>query len=270
MPRSKAGFVATGSTKTAPHLPESNSMQTCGRGIPQLLLRVCGYSGYSFDQVCSSFAGRIFSSLFFSEDVINNKEMIPHVTTILKLFALGAHRYSLVNYTWNEYSPPELESDPLDFIAYGEKINLTPLPVGTPATLAYLSLYNKIRVSRASAIASVSTLPKSSSLEPRRLRDCAWQRGVVIPRPIINLSTVFKTGSVDGVWEGMFTVRYTIPSETPLILHLVCRVHVLHGDSTGRSPVCSFKKFNRATSSDVENPRACTTGFVRRRTVVRW
>lgn len=159
------------------------------------------------------------NSRLCSEDYVNNKNMISHVTTILKLFALAAHRYSLCNYIWSEYSPPDLEAQPLDFTAYGEKVNLTPLPVGTPATLAYLSLYSKIRSARSTAIVSAA----SPARGPLQLRDCAWQQSVAVPRPVVSFSTIFKTGSVEGVWEGMFTVRQPIPSNNNILTVIIVR-----------------------------------------------
>jgi hypothetical protein len=141
--------------------------------------------------------------IFFAENYIKDRQVILNVTNILKLFAFGAHRYPLTNNMWSKFELEAGEADSLDFLAYGEKINLMPLPVGTPATLAYLCLFSKTRSVRAAATAQNAPLASQTLC----IRDCGWQKGAVVSPPEILLSTIFKPGSIDGVWEGMFTVR---------------------------------------------------------------
>lgn len=140
-----------------------------------------------------------------TENHIKDRHLITEISSVLKLFALGAHRYALTNNTWSEYVPEQVETEPLDFIAYGEKIALSPLPVGTPATFAYLSLFSKTRSARAAASAQNSPLASQTL----RLKDCAWERGAV-PPPEVPLSNIFKPGSIDGIWEGTFTVSFCV------------------------------------------------------------
>ena len=104
--------------------------------------------------------------------------------------------------------------------AYAEYPSLSPPPLAAPAVLSYLSL--DPRSTNVDALHPLSPLVPSSV--PPQLRvssewDCEWERckrlaGNEPPTPEGPTGT-FKPGSMEGIWEGLFTVSVSLPSRTP-------------------------------------------------------
>ena len=114
----------------------------------------------------------------------------------MKLFSMGAHRYPISHLSWTDYAPHE-DSEYLpsyETTLYGERVKLTPLPVAIPATISYLSI--------------AETLENQTELSVigNNLGDTEWNR--VFGLINNNLSKVHMIGSLEGVWEGTFTVSH--------------------------------------------------------------
>ena len=115
----------------------------------------------------------------------------------MKLFSVGAHYYPFCHLPWADYTPQE-GADPLpsyEMTLFGERVKLTPLPIAIPATISYLSI--------AEALENKSQL----SAIGNNLGDTEWTR--VFGLVDNNLSKVHAIGSLEGVWEGAFTVSHT-------------------------------------------------------------
>jgi hypothetical protein len=115
----------------------------------------------------------------------------------MKLFSVGAHHYPICHLPWTEYTPQGRAASPpsQEVILYGERVNLTPLPIAIPATIAYLGI--------------AESLDNKSQLSPieNNLGDTEWNR--VFGLVDNNLAKVHTIGSLEGVWEGAFTVSNT-------------------------------------------------------------
>ena len=118
----------------------------------------------------------------------------------MKLFSVGAHYYPIGHLSWADYAPRQGADDPpsYEMTVYGEKMKLTPLPIAIPATISYLS------------IAETLESKKELSAIGTNLGDAEWNR--VFGLIDNNLSKVHTIGSLEGVWEGTFTVS---PIQTP-------------------------------------------------------
>jgi len=127
----------------------------------------------------------------------------------MKLFSLGAHRYPIGHLSWTEYTPHESDNDPpfYKMTLYGELVKLTPLPIAIPATISYLGM--------------AVTLEKKNELSVigKNLGDAEWNR--VFGLIGNDLSKVHTMGSLEGVWEGAFTV-------SRIQTHITCQVHPRH------------------------------------------
>ena len=112
----------------------------------------------------------------------------------MKLFSVGAHCYPIGHLSWTDYTPHESADDPPSYkmILYGEQVELTPLPIAIPATISYLGI--------------AETLEKKNELSiiGKNLGDTEWNR--VFGLISNDLSRVHTMGSLEGVWEGAFTV----------------------------------------------------------------
>ena len=114
----------------------------------------------------------------------------------MKLFSVGAHCYPIGHLSWTDYTPRESADDPPSYktTLYGEPVKLTPLPIAIPATISYLGI--------------AETLEKKNerSVIGKNLGDTEWNR--VFGLIGNDLSKVHTMGSLEGVWEGAFTVSH--------------------------------------------------------------
>jgi hypothetical protein len=138
--------------------------------------------------------------------------------------------------------------------AYGEYPSLSPPPLTAPAVLSYLSLAPRPSTGL-DALKPMSPLVPSSVGPQVRMSsewDCEWERckrlaGNDAPTPV-SPSGTFKPGTMEGFWEGLFTVsslRVTSPvfvehrlhvNSSPLgNTHIVHRIHGIRGITVRRS-----------------------------------
>ena len=117
----------------------------------------------------------------------------------MKLFAVGAHCYPIGHLSWTDYAPRESADDPpsYEMTLYGEQVKLTPLPIAVPATISYLG------------IAEMLENKDELSVVGNNLGDTEWNR--VFGLINNDLSKVHTIGSLEGVWEGVFTVSCISP-----------------------------------------------------------
>jgi hypothetical protein len=128
----------------------------------------------------------------------------------MKLFSMGAHRYPISHLSWTDYAPHEDSNNPPSYetTLYGERVKLTPLPVAIPATISYLSIAETFE----------KTLENKTELSVigNNLGDTEWNR--VFGLINNNLSRVHTIGSLEGVWEGTFTVSHAQTYKRCLLL----------------------------------------------------
>ncbi|KAI9058779.1 hypothetical protein FKP32DRAFT_1597105 [Trametes sanguinea] len=131
---------------------------------------------------------------------------------ILKLFALGAHQYPLCNPPWNEFAPPSRARGACAIKHFGVQLKIAPPAPAPPAILAYLTLANKLSVSwdtihymKPPTATPPSLAPGASSAE----WEAEWMRGLHLAdtsKPFgATFAGAFVPGSLEGVWEGLFT-----------------------------------------------------------------
>ncbi|KAI9435814.1 hypothetical protein H4582DRAFT_2168347 [Lactarius indigo] len=135
---------------------------------------------------------------------------LSNATTILKLLALGAHEYPVCRPAWADFVPDQVGRCALP-PAYAEYPSLSPPPLAAPAVLSYLSLAQRSSTN-VDALNPLSPLVPSSVPPLVRVSsewDCEWERckrlaGIESPTPESPTGT-FKPGSMEGIWEGLFT-----------------------------------------------------------------
>ncbi|KAM5532530.1 hypothetical protein V8D89_013817 [Ganoderma adspersum] len=131
---------------------------------------------------------------------------------VLKLFALGAHQYPLSSPPWNEFAPPSRTRGASAIKHFGASLKMAPPAPAPPAILAYLTLANKLSVSwdtihymKPPSATPPCLAPNTSSRE----WDAEWMRAFHLAdtnKPLgAAFSGAFIPGSLEGVWEGLFT-----------------------------------------------------------------
>ncbi|KAI0830278.1 hypothetical protein BC628DRAFT_1313421 [Trametes gibbosa] len=133
-------------------------------------------------------------------------------SSILKLYALGAHQYPLCIPPWNEFAPPCRSRGSSAIKYFGAPLKMAPPAPAPPAILAYLTLANKLSVSwdtihymKPPSSTPPSLAPGASSAEWQ----AEWKRGLHLADTTKPLGATFCgayiPGSLEGVWEGLFT-----------------------------------------------------------------
>ncbi|KAI0354271.1 hypothetical protein OH77DRAFT_1426339 [Trametes cingulata] len=146
------------------------------------------------------------------EYLADNDTAFREASGILKLFALGAHQYPLCTPPWNEFAPPCRERGASAIKHFGVPLRMAPPAPAPPAILAYLTLANKLSVSwdtihymKPPSATPPSLAPGATSKE----WEGEWMRGLHLAdtsRPLgAAFSGAFIPGSLEGVWEGLFT-----------------------------------------------------------------
>ncbi|KAG7087747.1 hypothetical protein E1B28_013688 [Marasmius oreades] len=128
---------------------------------------------------------------------------------VLKVFALGAHTYHLSSPTWLDFLPKSesFETDISEVIFYSEKLHFRPPPLAVPAILSFISLVSQLQEQTDFSTPFVSldsTVSKSlGGMEWER----EWGRCYSLGQPSLAkfLTLSFIPGSLEGVWEGLFT-----------------------------------------------------------------
>ena len=149
-----------------------------------------------------------------------------------------------------------------------------PPPLATPAILSFLSLNHAIHgASWFFGLPSTSSLSMSTSLSIPNQESCEWdgewERCQSLGRPQLDsvLTPSFRPGSIEGLWEGIFTVNsdfYPPLALTPELLSdngvfylpfPVYRVHRIRRAALRRTTADLDELSCGAASSDVEAPR---------------
>ncbi|KAA1474136.1 hypothetical protein DENSPDRAFT_840689 [Dentipellis sp. KUC8613] len=132
------------------------------------------------------------------------------VVSILKLLALGAHQYPVCQPSWAEFQPDVCLRQANIPSSYGDYPPLTPSPLAAPAILSYLSLAPKAS-SASDAFIHASPLNPSSVSTYRPMSsewDSEWKRDLCLAAGGVRRAEppgAFRPGSMEGVWEGLFT-----------------------------------------------------------------
>ena len=132
------------------------------------------------------------------------------------LTALLSHVFSPVcRPAWADFVPDHTVGRYAAPPAYAEYPSLSPPPLAAPAILSYLTLDPR-SPTNADALHPLSPLVPSSvpSVRVSSEWDCEWERckrlaGHESSTPESPIGT-FKPGSMEGIWEGLFTVSISL------------------------------------------------------------
>ncbi|KAK7688669.1 hypothetical protein QCA50_008207 [Cerrena zonata] len=146
------------------------------------------------------------------EEYMADQEMFRSATGILKLIALGAHTYPLCYPSWCDFIPNRPCKQVSRIRHYSTDLNVAAPAPAAPAILAYLTLANKLTVSWEAINYMKPLAPTVASLVPVRSStewEGEWVRTLSVADPKVvmgnTLSGAFRPGSLQGVWEGLFT-----------------------------------------------------------------
>ncbi|KAF8192796.1 hypothetical protein K438DRAFT_1829685 [Mycena galopus ATCC 62051] len=149
----------------------------------------------------SSLAMWLFWFLLRPDDYTVDDDSTWNVLNVLKIYALGAHKYPLTDPSWVNFLP-ESPQDSTHKIHYSKAHQLRTPPLATPAILSFLSLVNS----------KAGLMDLSSHVDmPMKAESNEWEyelgRCLSLGRPEFNtgLTESFRPGSVEGTWEGIFT-----------------------------------------------------------------
>jgi|ERR1700722_20350374 len=123
-------------------------------------------------------------------------------------------QYNLTSPSWVDFTPTS-SPDPSETVThYGEPLSLIPPPLATPAILSFVTLLNMVSpFSLGLGAVGISNLyvPIIPSVWPRDSCEweCEWERCCSLGQAkFCNLLTgSFRPGSIEGLWEGIFTVK---------------------------------------------------------------
>ncbi|TBU42697.1 hypothetical protein BD309DRAFT_865776 [Dichomitus squalens] len=147
------------------------------------------------------------------EYISDDDTAFREASSVLKLFALGAHQYPLCQPPWNEFAPPSRARGGASAIKhFGTSVKMAPPAPAPSAILAYLTLANKLSVSWDTIHymkPPSATPPSLAANASSREWEAEWMRGLHLADTTKPLGTAFSgafiSGSLEGVWEGLFT-----------------------------------------------------------------
>lgn len=176
-----------------------------------------------------------FNETVFVDDYMEDDAVFRDAISVLKLIALGAHQvcqpfcrlfvpnpmpylqYRLAFPSWRDFIPPYRLKDASIVPFYGSELKIIPPTPATPAILSYLTLVNKLPVSWDTISymkPSNPTVPSSVVSADSSEWNAEWARGLHLAdrsKPFSSqLSGAFIPGSLEGVWEGLFTVCHPV------------------------------------------------------------
>ncbi|ETW80016.1 hypothetical protein HETIRDRAFT_453021 [Heterobasidion irregulare TC 32-1] len=172
----------------------------------------------------SAVAMWLFWFLLRPEDYFLDELNFPSVMSTLKIIALAAHKYPICQPSWTPYvprRPPPHHTHPVPTQSHGAYPPLAPPPLAAPAILAYLALAPNHRphAPRTLLTPHASPLPPSAisaDLPMSAEWDSEWHRCLALAGAPPDAAAdadpparAFKLGSLEGVWEGLFTAGYT-------------------------------------------------------------
>ncbi|KAG1797086.1 uncharacterized protein HD556DRAFT_1233823 [Suillus plorans] len=148
--------------------------------------------------------------------------------TVLKPTALAANKYNICHTPWEDFIPRSCLLEPTCINHYSNPYQLTPPTMAIPAILSYLSLVGPL-VGPARAVYKGLHTPNGfpPSLNQSLEWEADWQRCINLAKsPLASqFSGAYKVGSLQGVWEGVFTyTEFTtyaalLSGRPPSILH---------------------------------------------------
>ncbi|KAG2130356.1 hypothetical protein DEU56DRAFT_815559 [Suillus clintonianus] len=150
-------------------------------------------------------------------------------TTVLKPTALAANKYDICQIPWEAFVPRSCLLEPTSIQHYSNSYHLTPPTMAIPAILSYLSLMGPLVGPTRVAYKGPHHAPNSfpSSLSQSLEWEADWQRCINLAQtPLTSqFSGAYIAGSLQGVWEGVFTyTEFTtyaalLSGRSPSILH---------------------------------------------------
>ncbi|KAJ6625941.1 hypothetical protein B0H10DRAFT_1999553 [Mycena sp. CBHHK59/15] len=143
----------------------------------------------------TSLAMWLFWFLLRPDDYLADDDATWNVLNVLKIYALGAHKYPLTDPSWVNFLPqsPQHSTD-------AQRLRTPPL--ATPAILSFLTLVNlKAKVVDFSSPLSVPVKAEKNEWEYELGRCISLSRQEFDK----GLTQSFRPGSVEGTWEGIFT-----------------------------------------------------------------
>ena len=155
----------------------------------------------------------------------------------MKLFSVAAHFYPIGHLPWTDYTPHEDTKSPpsYEITLYGEQIRLTPLPIAIPATISYLGISETLE--NTNELAAIG----------KNLGDTEWNR--VFGLIDNNLSKVHAIGSLEGIWEGTFTVSRVQNPRHPVRVDGQRSMLLTHNEQY--TDFMAYNAFLRGSSSNV-------------------
>ncbi|KAH9943910.1 hypothetical protein B0H21DRAFT_709738 [Amylocystis lapponica] len=165
------------------------------------------------DNVQNALVMWLFWFLLKPDEYMRDNAMFRDATNALKIVASGAHMYPLCIPSWRDFIPSERLKEPIQVPHFSSTLRITPPTPAPPAILAYLALVNKLRVSwdmLSYMKPPDPTIPSAVPVRDSREWDAEWARGLHLgshnAQPFgSELSGAFIPGSLEGVWEGLFT-----------------------------------------------------------------
>ncbi|KAI6118174.1 hypothetical protein F5141DRAFT_1096694 [Pisolithus sp. B1] len=126
------------------------------------------------------------------------------ITSTLKLTALAANRYAICEPSWADFTL-ESRATATDVIHFSKTYFLVPPTLAPAAILAYFTF--ALWLLSRGATSRLPQAPSSLPLESRRNEDwdADWQRCMNLAQPSMPLVLSYAPGSLEGVWEGLFT-----------------------------------------------------------------
>ncbi|KAJ7630089.1 hypothetical protein DFH06DRAFT_1480171 [Mycena polygramma] len=181
----------------------------------------------------TSLAMWLFWFLLRPDDYAIDDDSTWNVLNVLKVYALGAHKYPLTDPSWVDFRPDSPQppthtvhysnrvqypltdpswvgfrpdspqpQPPTHTVHYSGEHQLKTPPLATPAILSFLTLVNlKAKLIDFSSHLEVPTKPESNEWEYELGRCLSLSR----PEFDNGLTQSFRPGSVEGTWEGIFT-----------------------------------------------------------------
>ncbi|TFK71191.1 hypothetical protein BDN72DRAFT_817787 [Pluteus cervinus] len=163
----------------------------------------------------NSIAMWLFWFLLKPADYPRGCEMLGKAASVLKVFALAAHKYELASPSWVDFIPESRPRDPQYITHYEQPCQLFVPPLATPAILSYLTLISLVadKVGCQTPVAPSTATCRSKQPQQSREWECEWGRSLSLAQDEYDRvpSDSFRPGSIQGVWEGMFTyTEFTI------------------------------------------------------------
>lgn len=147
------------------------------------------------------------------DEYVGNEPLFRDATGILKVIALAAHHYPLAYPDWVDFVPRQHRAAPTIVTHFSMNLKVVAPAPSAPAILAYLTLVNKPNFACMDKVVRPLFPPADAESILRKSDefDCDWARIRCIADPKMclrpTLSGSFIPGSLEGVWEGIFTVR---------------------------------------------------------------